>query len=74
MPTIGISTSTQIKYSPELPPKVKYEPPQLPPKPNEYMSTTYNSTVPYNIPNVESIHKSEPGFYFTFTNRIIIMI
>ncbi|CAG8662665.1 uncharacterized protein OCT59_012157 [Rhizophagus irregularis] len=62
MPTIGISTSTQIKYSPELPPKVKYEPPQLPPKPNEYMSTTYNSTVPYNIPNVESIHKSEPEF------------
>jgi hypothetical protein len=70
IPTIGIPTSTHITYSPELPPKVKYEPPQLPPKPNEYMSTAYNSTIPYNIPNVEPIHKSEPGFYFASFIRI----
>jgi len=37
---------------------VKYEPPQLPPKPSEYMATAYTPAISYNIPNVE------PGLYF----------
>ncbi|CAG8696404.1 16808_t:CDS:2, partial [Funneliformis caledonium] len=56
MPIIKIPTSsTSVIYSPALPPKVKYEPPRLPPKPNEYMAS-------YNIPNVDPIYESEPEF------------
>ncbi|CAI2165086.1 10172_t:CDS:10 [Funneliformis geosporum] len=56
MPIIKIPTSsTSVISSPALPPKVKYEPPRLPPKPNEYMAS-------FNIPNVEPIFESEPEF------------
>ena len=64
MPIIGVPAPTHITPSPALPPKVKYEPPELPPKPSEYMSAACISAITYNIPNVEPIHKNEQGLYF----------
>jgi hypothetical protein len=61
---------THTTSSPALPPKVKYEPPRLPPKPSEYMSTACISTIPYNIPNVDPVHKNEQGYIFVYHEKM----